>query len=161
MASARVAAWALVLASVVAGCSSSSSAGQPAGAGTATSPPAQACPSATPRGTSLPEGAPARVPHPATVTSAKRLPVSVKGESELQFTTAMPLSAAAAFVQKEYPAAGYKLVGGDSESHEADILWAHGKVHGKTRLSGAGCSTTWTVLTLPARTAVPDGQDSN
>jgi hypothetical protein len=91
------------------------------------------------------------VPHPAFARSPKKIPVTVEGQTEVQFTTAMPLRAAAAFVHEEYPAAGYRLVGGDAESREADIIWAHGDAQGKTRLSQSGaCSTTWTVLTLPA-----------
>jgi hypothetical protein len=84
--------------------------------------------------------------------------VSVKGQDEVQFTTATPLSVAAAFVQKEYAAAGYAIVGGDAESHEADILWSHDGVQGKTRLSGSGCTTTWTVLALPPGARV-DGKE--
>jgi N-acetyl-anhydromuramyl-L-alanine amidase AmpD len=71
----------------------------------------------------------------------------------------MPLRDAAAFVQKEYPAAGYRIVGGDAETHEADIIWAHGRRSGKTRLSGTtDCSTTWTVAALAPgeHTSEPD-----
>jgi hypothetical protein len=65
----------------------------------------------------------------------------------------MPLRDAAAFVQRAYPAAGYRIVGGDAEAHEADIVWARGRTSGKTRLSGVtGCTTTWTVVVLPPGT---------
>lgn len=96
------------------------------------------------------------MPHPAYAQSPKRLPVEVKGADEVQFTTATPLSVAAAFVQQEYKAAGFRIVGGDAESHEADILWAHAGRRGKTKLSGGGCTTTWTVLALPAGKALHD-----
>lgn len=129
----------------VAACSSSSSGGSAEGV-----PSVSPCPSPSTTGATFPAGAPTRVPHPSFADSPKRLPVTVKGQSELQFTTATPLRQAAAFVEKEYPAAGYRIIGGDAEAHEADILWAHGRARGKTRLSAAGaCATTWTVLTLP------------
>jgi hypothetical protein len=64
------------------------------------------------------------VPHPFFATSPKRVPVDVSGVQELSFTTAMALRDAAAFVQQWYPAAGYRIIGGDSEEHEADIDWA-------------------------------------
>lgn len=75
----------------------------------------------------------------------------MKGERTLQFTTAMSLADAAAFVRARYPAAGYRLVGGDAEKHEADIEWANAGLTGRTRLSAVtGCSTIWTVLTITA-----------
>ncbi|HVV77660.1 MAG TPA: hypothetical protein VHC43_16695 [Mycobacteriales bacterium] len=136
-----------------AACGSASS-----GAGTAAQNPLSglSCPSPQTAPARFPTGPAADVPHPAYAQSPKPLPVDVKGETEVQFTTAVPLSIAAAFVQSAYRAAGYRIVGGDAEAHEADILWAHGNAHGKTRLSGAGCTTTWTVLALPAGTDIKD-----
>jgi len=136
---------------VCSACSSSSSGGGlPNAGGSSPLPSASACPSPTGSGAAFPAGAAARVPHPSFAQSARYLPRTTKGERVLRFTTAMPLHDAAAFVQAEYPPAGYRLTGGDAEAHEADILWAHGKVAGKTRLSGiTACSTTWTVAALP------------
>lgn len=96
------------------------------------------------------------MPHPAYAVSPSQLPVTVKGEDEVEFMTPTPLSVSAAFVQREYAAAGYRIVGGDAEAHEADILWAHAGSQGKTKLSGGGCTTTWTVLALPAGKALHD-----
>jgi hypothetical protein len=97
------------------------------------------------------------VPHPAFAESPTYLAATRNGERVLRFTTAMPLREAAAFVQREYPAAGYRIVGGDAEAHEADILWAHGRVNGKTRLSGVtACATTWTVVALESGGALAD-----
>ncbi|MGN6474624.1 MAG: hypothetical protein ACTHK4_13385 [Mycobacteriales bacterium] len=113
-------------------------------------PSVVSCPSPPETGDTFPVLAASRVPHPAFAQSPKQIPVTVKGQSEVQFTTAMPLRDAAAFVHSEYPAAGYRIVGGDAETHEADIVWSHEGAGGKTKLSQAGpCSTTWTVLTLP------------
>ncbi|HVT22616.1 MAG TPA: hypothetical protein VHE57_14645 [Mycobacteriales bacterium] len=128
----------------VAGCSSGSS-----DRAATTAPSLAACPAPPTTGDPFPSVPAARPPHPDFAQSPHRLPTDVKGDSEVQFTTAMPLRDAAAFVHTEYAAAGYRIVGGDAEAHEADIVWAHGDTRGKTRLSQAGvCSTTWTVLTL-------------
>jgi hypothetical protein len=108
------------------------------------------CPSPTETGAPFPDVPASLVPHPAFAAAPKEIPVTVKGQSEVQFTTAIPLSEAVAYVHSRYPAAGYRVVGGDAETREADIVWAHGDAKGKTKLSQAGaCSTTWTVLTLP------------
>lgn len=167
MSRARAAAAAVALVALVAGCSSSSSGGAPsAGSGT-TLPPVSPCPTPTVRGATFPPGPPSHVPHPFFATSPKRVPVDVSGVQELSFTTAMALRDAAAFVQQWYPAAGYRIIGGDSEEHEADIDWATANFHGKTRLSGVGaCTTDWLVLTVePGATAPPiaepDARDSS
>lgn len=141
----------------VAACSSSSAADTAA----STSPSVVSCPSPPSTGDPLPAGAASRVPHPVFAQSPRRLPVTTKGESEVQFTTPIPLHDAAAFVQREYPAAGYRITGGDAEAHEADIVWAHGATAGKTKLSqSGGCATRWTVLALPAGSKLTD-QDKN
>jgi hypothetical protein len=72
--------------------------------------------------------------------------VQVHGVTLLRFTTAMSLRDAVAFVLDQYPKAGYRLIQGDSEGHEADAPFVKGTLHGKTRLTGTGpCSTTWLV----------------
>lgn len=72
--------------------------------------------------------------------------MQVHGVTLLRFTTAMSLRDAVAFVLDQYPKAGYRLIQGDSEGHEADAPFVKGTLHGKTRLTGTGpCSTTWLV----------------
>ncbi len=138
----------MVLGVGAAACSSSSSGGARPQAARTPSP--AACPSPSTPGARFPSGRAAKVPHPSFAQAPTVLPVGARDEQQIRFTTQMSLRDAAVFVQKHYPAAGYRLDGGDAEAHEADILWVHGSYHGKTRLSGVtACSTTWTVAALP------------
>lgn len=131
-------------------CSSSSSGAHPQ-VGT-TLPAVSSCPTPSAATATFPAGPASRLPRPAFAQAAKYLPTTVTGERTLQFTTAMSLAEAASFVRSKYPAAGYRLVGGDAEKREADIEWAHSGVTGRTRLSAVtGCSTTWTILTVTSQ----------
>src|SRR5690242_10196440 len=87
----------VVLFAFLTACSSSSS------GGTAATPPSvTTCPSPPKTGDPFPAGPASRVPHPAFAESPKKLPVRiVTGQDEVQFTTAMPLREAAAFVHTE------------------------------------------------------------
>jgi len=127
------------------GCGSSSSGANPSAADSAHSRPST-CPTPAAVQTPFPAGASSDLPRPASATSPTAVPVTVKGVTLLRFTTAMPLRDAVAYLLKQYPAAGYRVLSGDSEEHEADAPFVKGNLHGTTRLSGTGpCSTTWLV----------------
>jgi hypothetical protein len=134
-----------MLLAAVAGCGSSSSGTQAAPLDSPRPSPSN-CPTPAPSNVQFPSGASSDLPRPAFATSPAAVPVQVHGVTLLRFTTAIPLRDAAAFLLKEYPKAGYRLIQGDSEGDEADAPFVKGSLHGKTRLTGTGpCSTTWLV----------------
>jgi hypothetical protein len=135
-----------LLLAATAACGSSSSAVDNAGGVTSPHPTPVNCPSPAPVSTPFPDGASSDLPRPPSATAPEQVPVQVHGVTLLRFTTAMPLRDAVAFLLDRYPAAGYRLLTGDSEEHEADAPFVKGGLHGTTRLSGTGpCSTTWLV----------------
>jgi hypothetical protein len=138
----------------VAGCGSSSS-GAKAGAGESAHATPSSCPTPAAVQTQFPAGASSDLPRPDFATSPTEVPVTVKGVTLLRFTTAMSLRQAVAFLIKQYPAAGYRVLNGDSEEEEADAPFVKGNLHGKTRISGTGpCSTTWLVAVTKANAAL-------
>jgi hypothetical protein len=156
-----VTAAAVLASAVLAGCGStgsggastagSASASGSADADAAVTPDASgSCPSSSAAATgALPSQPPAQLPHPAQLSDATMLSGQASGVQVLKFVTAMPLSAAAGFVQTHYAAAGYRITGGDAERDEADIQWAGHSLSGRTRLSATGpCTTTWLVATI-------------
>jgi hypothetical protein len=139
---------------VAAGCGSSSS-GAKAGSGESAHAQPSSCPTPGPVQTQFPAGASSDLPRPDFATSPTEVPVTVKGVTLLRFTTAMSLRQAVAFLIKQYPAAGYRVLNGDSEEEEADAPFVKGNLHGKTRISGTGpCSTTWLVAVTKANASL-------
>jgi hypothetical protein len=134
----------------VAGCGSSASGNSSSGntaAGDETEIPSpSSCPSPPVSSADFPTNPSATLPRPPSATAPEEVPVSVQGVTLLRFTTPLPLSESVAFLLAKYPKAGYRLLQGDSEGHEADAPFVKGNLHGTTRLSGtAECTTTWLV----------------
>lgn len=131
----------------LAGCSGGSPASAPTPAPTPSAEPTSSCPAATGEAAFpvLPAGFPTDFPAPPGAADA------VADESEpavvrVTFPSPLPLREATAFVVSGLPAAGFEIVGGDREPHEADVVFARGDLQGQLRIARVDdCQTFWLV----------------
>ena len=143
----RPALAAAALAALLAGCSASApEQAAPTAPPTTPTPSAPACATAAPGAfPALPADFPADFPAPPGAADA------VADDTDpavvaVRFPSSLPLREATRFVVEGLPAAGYEVVGGDREPHEADIVFARGTLRGQLRIAAVDdCTTFWLV----------------
>lgn len=133
----------------LAGCSGGAASTAPSAPASAAGAPTagSSCPPATgePGFPALPAGFPADFPAPPGAADA------VADDSDpavvrVTFASPLPLREATAFVVEGLPEAGFQIVGGDREPHEADIVFAKGDRQGQLRIARVDeCQTFWLV----------------
>jgi hypothetical protein len=149
----------LLTASVLAlaGCASGEAAPAPAAAPTETGTP-----SASPSGPQCPQGPagsdafPADLPadFPADFPAPPGALDSVADDADpavvaVRFPSTMSLSESVPFVLEQLPAAGFEIVGGDQEPHEADVVFARDRLRGQMRIARVDdCTTFWLVQVI-------------
>lgn len=140
---------------VLSGCSTGAApAADPLPAGTA-SPGASAtssaadCPPPTEGRDAFPAGLPADFP--ADFPSPDGAADAVADDSDpavvsARFPSPISLRDSVVFVLEQLPASGFEITGGDSEPHEADVIFARGDLRGQMRIARVDdCTTFWLV----------------
>lgn len=118
----------------------------PGGSATSSEP---ACPPPTEGRDAFPEGLPADFP--ADFPPPDGAADAVADDSDpvvvsVRFPSSVTLRDAVAFVLDRLPASGFEITGGDSEPHEADVVFAKGDVRGQLRIARVDdCTTFWLV----------------
>lgn len=141
----------------LAGCATGEAAPAPAAAPTKAGPPSPSpsgpeCPPAAAGSDSFPAGLPADFPadFPAPAGAVD----SVADDADpavvaVRFPSTMSLSESVPFVLEQLPAAGFEIVGGDQEPHEADVVFARDELRGQMRIARVDdCTTFWLVQVI-------------
>lgn len=131
-------------------------AGEPPAAAPQPAPPAPsgsssepACPEAPAGSDAFPAGLPADFPvdFPAPPGAADTVADAADpAVVAVRFPSTMSLRDSVPFVLEELPAAGFEIVGGDQEPHEADVVFSRGELRGQMRIARVDdCTTFWLV----------------